>query len=332
MNIHETDFDLQKEKRTFSRVGAAFALLVLTTVVAQYAMLAILSALGVRLQDCSGTVNIVLSVLPMYVAAVPVCIAFLKKVPAHYRPADHRWKPGWLICGFMICITIMYLGNMIGQVLMLIFRAASKKSMDNALTELVMSSNIWVNFLTVAVAAPVIEELLFRKLLIDRINRYGQGVSILVSGILFGLIHGNFYQFFYAFGLGAVFAFIYVKTGRLRYTIAYHMAINFLGSVLSVWLVRFLSNPIAADPYGMPAEDYAAAVMRMMAVGLYGIVILGCFIAGIVFLAIGWKRFTFHPGLVTIPRGLKLRTVFFNAGMLVFFLTCLAQFAASMLL
>jgi len=196
MNIQELDFDMQEEKRTFSRVGAAFALLVFVTVAAQYAMLVILKALGVSLRELSGTAQIVLSVLPMYAVAVPVSVAFLKKTPGRYQPADHSWKPGWLIGCFMICVTVMYLGNIIGQVLMLIFRAVADKPMDNALTDLVMNSNLLVNFLTVAVAAPIIEEFLFRKLLIDRINRYGQGVSILVSGILFGLMHGNFYQFF----------------------------------------------------------------------------------------------------------------------------------------
>lgn len=332
MNIHELDFDIQEEKRTFSRVGTAFALLVFVTAAAQYAMVALLKLFGVNTGELSGTVQIVLSVLPMYVVAVPVCIAFLKKVPGRYQPADHRWKPGWLIGCFMICITTMYLGNIIGQVLMLIFRTMADKSMDNALTDLVMNSNLLVNFLTVAVAAPIIEEFLFRKLLIDRINRYGQGVSILVSGILFGLMHGNFYQFFYAFGLGAIFAFIYVKTGRLRYTIAYHMVINFIGSVLSVWLVRFMSEPLPLDPNHMAAQDYTSMTLGMMVLGLYGMAVLGCFVAGIVMIVLGWKKFSVHPGLVIIPKGLRFRTVFLNVGMLAFVLACLLQFAASMLL
>lgn len=332
MNIQELDFDMQEEKRTFSRVGAAFALLVFVTVAAQYAMLVILKALGVSLRELSGTAQIVLSVLPMYAVAVPVSVAFLKKTPGRYQPADHSWKPGWLIGCFMICVTVMYLGNIIGQVLMLIFRTVADKPMDNALTDLVMNSNLLANFLTVAVAAPIIEEFLFRKLLIDRINRYGQGVSILVSGILFGLMHGNFYQFFYAFGLGAIFAFIYVKTGRLRYTIAYHMVINFLGSVLSVWLVRFMSSPIVFDPSLMAAEDYTSMTLGMMVLGLYGLTILGCFVAGIVLLILGRKQFKAHPGLITIPKGLRFRTVFLNVGMMTFFVACLAQFAASLIL
>ena len=45
---------------------------------------------------------------------------------------------------------------------------------------------------------------MFRKLLIDRIVPFGQRVAVVVSGLAFGLFHGNFYQFFYAFSLGAV--------------------------------------------------------------------------------------------------------------------------------
>ena len=69
------------------------------------------------------------------------------------------------------------------------------------------------------------------KLLIDRIHVYGEGTAIVLSGVAFGLFHGNLSQFFYAAFLGCMFAFLYVRTGRILYPILLHAAINLLGGL-----------------------------------------------------------------------------------------------------
>ena len=45
----------------------------------------------------------------------------------------------------------------------------------------------------------------------------------------------NVFQFFYAFGLGLMFGYVYTRTSRLRYSVAMHMLINLNGSVLAHW-------------------------------------------------------------------------------------------------
>lgn len=76
------------------------------------------------------------------------------------------------------------------------------------------------------IVAPVAEEFIFRRLLLDRIRIFGDRATILIGGAAFGLFHGNLNQTFYAFALGAVFSAIILMTNRLRYTIAIHMFIN----------------------------------------------------------------------------------------------------------
>lgn len=109
-----------------------------------------------------------------------------------------------------------------------------------------------LNIAMVVFAAPIVEELLYRKMLIDRIAAYGDGVSVVVSGLLFGLAHGNFSQFFYAFGLGALFAYVYIKTGHIGYTIGFHMFFNLIGGVFTVELNKGLME--VRDPAGMVAR------------------------------------------------------------------------------
>lgn len=324
----DTEFNLYEERHTFSVIGAAFALLIAVTFAVQVLFIAVFWLFKIDTGGWSMGARMVFSVLPMYAGAVPVTIAVMKTLPSRYKPADQKWKPGWLVMVFTICISTMYIGNIIGQVIMAVFQNGLQKSMDNELNELVINTNLWVTFLTVAVAAPLIEELLFRKLLIDRINRYGQGVSILVSGLMFGLIHGNFYQFFYAFGLGVIFAYVYVKTGRVRYTIAYHMIINFLGSVLAVWMLKLTET---LEPAALGTGGGKAAI-GFGILGLYGLGILTCFVTGIVLAICYRKQFLLYPGLIRIPRGLRFKTVILNAGMIVFLLLSIVQFLLPMVM
>ena len=89
----------------------------------------------------------------------------------------------------------------------------------------------------VGVILPIFEEILFRKILCNKLLALGEAYAIIVSATIFGLIHGNFYQFAYAFLLGALFALIYVKTGKIIYSTIYHIAINLLGAVVTPWLI-----------------------------------------------------------------------------------------------
>ena len=51
--------------------------------------------------------------------------------------------------------------------------------------------------------------------------------------MLFGAIHGNFSQFFYTLFVGIVFGWIYVYSGKLRYSIILHMLFNTIGVIIS---------------------------------------------------------------------------------------------------
>ena len=93
-----------------------------------------------------------------------------------------------------------------------------------------MQTNIW-NVVFLVILGPIFEEWMFRKQLIDHTRKYGEKTAILLSGLAFGLFHMNLFQFFYAFLLGVMFGYIYMRTSKLRYSTAMHMIINFNGAV-----------------------------------------------------------------------------------------------------
>ena len=111
--------------------------------------------------------------------------------------------------------------------------------MVNQVEEMIMDMSLWAVILSAVILAPIMEELIFRKLVLDRLAGYGPAVAMSVSALVFGLAHGNFYQFFYAFLLGLIFAYIYLRTGKVRYSMMLHMMVNFCGSVIPILIMRW---------------------------------------------------------------------------------------------
>ncbi len=91
------------------------------------------------------------------------------------------------------------------------------------------SFEILMIFLVIAVIGPISEELMFRGYVLDSIQRiHGEKVAILVSSILFGLLHllGGWYIVGSAFIGGLIYAWLRVKTDSLIPCIVSHMMWN----------------------------------------------------------------------------------------------------------
>ena len=113
----------------------------------------------------------------------------------------------------------MWIGNLVGLGITALIGNTMTSDITNPIEHMIQNTNIYVNLILTSLLAPIFEELFFRKLLIDRTVKYGAKLSILLSALLFALFHGNLSQFFYAFLIGAFFAYIYIKTGKIIYSI-----------------------------------------------------------------------------------------------------------------
>ena len=108
------------------------------------------------------------------------------------------------------------------------------------------------SFITIVIAAPIFEELIFRGIVLrGLLNRYAPMKAILISSILFGLIHLNPWQFIGATIIGLFMGWVYYKTGNLLLTIAIHFANNFVGFILLLFFdPRTMMEMPLADQYG----------------------------------------------------------------------------------
>ena len=214
-------------------------------------------------------------------------------------PEKGNMKFGWWFAAFITCFGIGGVGAIIGgivhaicilpgSILSALISAAgsivNSLTSTNVVDSLIYANDSWFylicGILTVGIIAPFLEELIFRKIFIDASSKYGFGASILLSALAFGIFHFNFQQFFYAVGLGILFGYVYASTGKLRYTVFFHMGYNLYSSMvlplckkmisprttkaMTMYYDSFMNNvdlnpSLALELYGKQTTNYFSA-------------------------------------------------------------------------
>lgn len=257
----------------------------------------------------------------MYLISMPLMMLMIRSVPA-VKVEKHPMSFGKLLIALIMCYSIMYCSNIIGTIITFIIGLVKGAPVNNVIQEVATSIHPLLSFFIMVICAPVMEELIFRKLLVDRAVRYGQGIAVVLSGLMFGLFHGNLSQFVYAFALGMFLAFLYVRTGKIQYTIVLHMAVNFVGGVIAPALLKLLdydslNAAMASQDEQIIMQAMADVFPGLLVFLLYLLLLFGVVIAGIVLLIVFRKKFKLAGGAV-LPKGKKFSTVILNVGMILF--------------
>lgn len=88
--------------------------------------------------------------------------------------------------------------------------------------------------LLVCVVSPVLEELVFRGVILGGLCKLlAFSVANILQALAFAIYHGNIVQGVYAFFLGMLIGLIKKKSGGLIYCIIFHMSLNITGMYLS---------------------------------------------------------------------------------------------------
>lgn len=305
-------------RRQFSRIGWAFVVFCLVDVVIQ-CLLAVGIVIGSR--NGHGLLTdwnfLLLGQVSMYVFAFPVFWLMLRRIPSWKKPDGEGISVGRFLMWAVVCFGFTYIGNLLGQLLMGGVEYLTGNPQVNPVIDALDEMNPWMVFLSTVIIAPVMEELMFRKLLIDRIIPFGQKAAVVVSGVAFGLFHGNFYQFFYACCLGMIFAYLYSSTGRVRYGILLHMMINMVGGVLPVVFMQTM------DGFSV------GTILSVIGILMTGLLMLGTMFGAILLTCIYAGRLRWFPGWMPVPEKGLWRSVLTAPGVMGFLGMCVLMFLIS---
>ena len=310
-------------KKVFSRIGIALLVVCILSNVLQILVMIISGIISQNdsLLAENSWFKWIGTFLPFY-AAFPIGILIMKKIPKDECESVRLGAKNFFVI-MLCCFPIMYGGNIIGTVLS---NVLSRGTAENGLNAYAFDNNP-LKIIVMVILAPLLEELLFRKQIIDRCARYGEKTAILFSALLFGLFHMNLFQFFYAFGLGLVFAYTYIRTRRLRYPVIMHMVINFIGSVIAPAIISTLDMDKLDKMSTGAMNDTEILQMLPQLLGflLYVFALLGLSIAGLIVLIVMIRKLVFLPKEQEIEKGKCFKTVYCNIGVILFILICLAM-------
>lgn len=294
--------ELSDARRDFSRIGISmFVMVVLTVLLGQIAAGIVMHYYGEQVLRLTW-VSLSIGVLVQYFIAMPVAYLIIKDLEKQdIRPFSINFGKFCIL--FLICYFLMYAGNLFGLGVTGLIKHFTNSAMVPIIDDVFSGVNLLVYFITAVILAPIVEELFFRKLLITRLERYGEGPAILVSGLLFGIIHLNLSQGFYAVLLGFVLGYIYIRTRKIIITIGLHMVLNLLGGVVF---------PIAANSGSL------------LWVGLVGLAALGFAISGLVLFIVRVKKIKLIPRRTQLPQPGWGGYAFVNIGMILFFVAATA--------
>lgn len=318
-------------KKSFSRLGFALLTIAVSTTIIQVILSVIVGVLSERGSTIpeANWFSWVWTFVPLYVIGIPLGVLVMKKLPVSEHERANIGGTNFFLL-LLMCFPLMYGGSLVGTLLSSLLSGGTA---TNDLFDFVFDVSP-LKILVIVVLAPLLEEFVFRKQLIDRCVVYGEKAAILFSALAFGLFHMNLYQFFYAFGLGLVFAYVYTRTRKLRYSVIMHVIINFMGSVLAPMLLSNIGlGTLDQISAGQLDEAALLSILPQLAGFLiYIIALLGLSIAGLVVLIVKAPRLVFLPADEEIPKKERFKTAYCNVGMALFTLFCVVMCVLNMIL
>ena len=232
--LREAVPDRAEARRSYSRLGFALAAMLLGIHAGQFFL--------------AKTLPPVASLyLPIYGIGFPLFILLRGKPPTMRQ--GHTLKLNAFLMLIPACLFAAYGGNLLGQFVLGLLRVLLpfRPSLPGAVP---LDDHPALQALLLVVAAPVMEEYVFRRSIMDRLLPFGERTALLCSALAFALFHTSVNQVCYAFLLGLVFGYIYFKTGRLRYTVALHILVNGLSTLVLPMLLLRVGSSVSSERMG----------------------------------------------------------------------------------
>jgi hypothetical protein len=117
-------------------------------------------------------------------------------------------------------------------------------------------------FIYTGIVAPLVEEIVYRGMILGALSKYGEFPAVFFSALCFGLMHGNIPQATAAFGTGLMYACIAVSCGSIMPSLIIHSMNNIV-----------VSYPTIGKAAGFAYTSTISSILQILA-GLIGFYVL----------------------------------------------------------
>ena len=120
---------------------------------------------------------------------------------------------------------VFFIGNICNLLIISIFKFKGRTPLIN--------EPLYIDVIMAVFAAPILEEIVFRGVIMNNLKKYGIRVAIIINSLLFGLSHYNIEMIVPAFLTGIVFSYVAYKYS-IKYSILIHFFINAVTKISQV--------------------------------------------------------------------------------------------------
>ncbi|WP_221771606.1 CPBP family intramembrane glutamic endopeptidase [Listeria booriae] len=171
------------------------------------------------------------SVFSNFIAVIIVWL-LLRKQPRSTKieqgqPASAGVSVIYAVLGFVALL----IGQYIAIAIMSMFGVGGASQNTEMLGELARAVPLMIVF--TSVLAPILEEIVFRKIIYGGLaSRMNIHVAAVISSLFFGLMHMDLAYLLVYFVIGLMLCYMYTKTKRIAVPIAAHMLMNVIAMII----------------------------------------------------------------------------------------------------
>ncbi|WP_304680995.1 CPBP family intramembrane glutamic endopeptidase [uncultured Clostridium sp.] len=297
----------EENKKVFNRIGLAMLVSMILVNVIQIIFFDIIGKVNQDLLSASW-INYIALAISYYLIGFPVFYFMIKGLPEGEKREDKKLGVWEIVKFCFISYSLMYIFNFLTNIFIILISIFKGSEVVNPLQNIIEGSSLILTLIFVGILSPIIEEMMFRGIMLNKLKRYGDKVAIITTALLFGLFHANFSQFFYATVLGLIFAYVTLKTGTIKYSIILHIFVNTMGSFIIPLIIGDGSNLVA----------YGCVLFLVLLISIVGLVLL----------IKDRKNISLLDGEVKLEKGTAFKTIWINLGMILFTVICLVSMIA----
>lgn len=159
-------------------------------------------------------------------AIVFLCVT--KTSPSFIQHKKIHWSTPFLSVVYTaLCMPVVMLANLISMLFV-----------DNAVTSIagqLYGVGAWQMILLIGILGPMNEEFIFRGIIYHSYRKSGRMIgAMLLSAVLFGLMHLNFNQMSYAIVVGIMTVLLIEATGSIVSSMIFHICVNTYNVILMI--------------------------------------------------------------------------------------------------
>lgn len=217
-------------------------------------------------------------------AAILTGLKILKFTPPDFKKLSTRdgYGGGTVAKLVTLCLGLQTAAAFLTQIITMILDnfGLTGRTIDLSATTS-FGANVFM-FFYACLLGPVLEELLYRGVLLQSMRKYNERFAIFLSAAIFGLMHENYQQFILGFLLGIPLAVVAVKYNSLVPSIITHIIVNTTASVTNVVMQYFSPELYKSALSGGEMDMSAISGTDWAVLGINALFRFGFAIAGLV--------------------------------------------------